>query len=133
MTYKRKSQRGAWKENDMEAALKQVRNKELSLREAARAYNVPKSTLARRVIGRNKFVTGFKKHLGRYVPDFPPDYEQELGEYILQMESRPFGLTCQDVRRLAFEFADKNGLDHRFNMENKMAGKKWLQGFRKRR
>jgi len=36
----------------MEAALKQVMNKELSLREADAAHSVPKSTLAHRVIGK---------------------------------------------------------------------------------
>ena len=116
----------------MEAALKQVMNKELSLREAAAAHSVPKSTLARRVIGKNKFVTGGKKHLGRFLPDFPPEYEDELAHHIQEMEARFFGLTCQDVRRLAYEFAHKNSIAHRFNVEKEMAGKKWLYGFLKR-
>jgi len=69
----------------MEAALKQVMNKELSLREAAAAHSVPKSTLARRVSGKNKFVTGGNKHLGRFLTDFPPEYEDELANYIQEM------------------------------------------------
>jgi len=63
----------------------QVLNKDLSLREAATAYNVPKSTLARRAIGKNKYVTGAKKHLGRFLPDFLPEYEEE---YIWQATSK---------------------------------------------
>jgi len=55
-----------------------------------------------------------------------------MASYIEEMEARFFGLTCQDVRRLAYEFANKNGLVHRFNPEKKMAGKKWLYGFLKR-
>jgi len=132
MSYVRTSQRGSWEESNMEEALRQVLNKDLSLREAATAYNVPKSTLARRAIGKNKYVTGAKKHLGRFLPDFLPEYEEELANYIEEMEARFFGLTCQDVRRLAYEFANKNGLVHRFNPEKKMAGKKCLYGFLKR-
>jgi len=52
MSYVRTSQRGSWEESNMEEALRQVLNKDLSLREAATAYNVPKSTLARRAIGK---------------------------------------------------------------------------------
>ena len=85
MSYVRTSQRGSWEESNMEEALRQVLNKDLSLREAATAYNVPKSTLARRAIGKNKYVTGAKKHLGRFLPDFLPEYEEE---YIWQATSK---------------------------------------------
>ena len=54
-------------------------------------------------------MTGGKKHLRRILPDFPPEYEEELANHIQQMEARFFGLTCQDVQRLAYEFADKMG------------------------
>lgn len=36
------------------------------------------------------------------------------------------------MRQLAYEFAEKNKLDHRFNREKEIAGKEWLRGFRKR-
>lgn len=46
------------------------------------------------------------------------------------MEKTLFGLTPSDVRRLAFDFAEKLGLDHRFSLETKMGGKDaWLAGF----
>jgi len=77
-------------------------------------------------------VTGGKKHLGLFLPDFPPEYEDELAHHIQGMEARFFGLTCQDVRRLAYELAHKNGIAHRFNTEKEMAAKKWLYGFLKR-
>ncbi|KAG8235680.1 hypothetical protein J437_LFUL014023 [Ladona fulva] len=43
-----------------------------------------------------------------------------------------FGLTLSDVRKLAFEVAERNGLPHNFNVEKGMAGKKWLYAFMKR-
>ena len=99
MSHKR-SQRGDWREGHMKAAIKKVKSKQLSVRKAAQAYCVSKSTLARRSAGKNKFTTGAKKHFGRYLPDFPPDYEAELGEYILEMESRFFGPTYMDGIRV---------------------------------
>lgn len=58
--------------------------------------------------------------------------EKELVSHIKLLESRLFGLTTKEVRELAFSFAVKNNLEHRFNCETQMAGKEWLRGFRKR-
>ena len=40
-----------------------------------------------------------------------------------------YGLSTVDIRRLAYEFAEKLGVKHRFRHESKMAGKEWLRGF----
>ena len=48
------------------------------------------------------------------------------------MEKALFGLTLTDVRRLAYDYATKLGIDHRFNTESKMAGPDWLSGFLRR-
>lgn len=103
--------------------------KKLSLRQAPTQYNVPKRTLARRTSGKKKIVVGSKKHLGRYATDLSPEFEVALKEHILDMEGRFFGLTCQEVRMLAFELAQRNGIQHQFSVEKQMAEKKWLSGF----
>lgn len=51
------------------------------------------------------------------------EQENVLAEYIKDMESRLFGLTQQSVRKLAFELADRNGIQHTFNKNTGMAGK----------
>lgn len=43
-----------------------------------------------------------------------------------------FGLTCTDVRRMAYQLADRNNLQHYFNQNKKMAGWVWLRSFMKR-
>ena len=48
------------------------------------------------------------------------------------MESMMFGLTTNDVRCLAFQLAERNGLSNQFNKENEKAGKDWLYHFMKR-
>jgi hypothetical protein len=45
------------------------------------------------------------------------------------LDSKGFGLTVTNVRELAFQFADKNGLNHEFNSEKKMAGYDWVYSF----
>jgi len=48
------------------------------------------------------------------------------------MESRLFGITNTDLRQLAYQLAERKGLTHSFSEIKKMAGKKWLYGFRQR-
>ena len=58
--------------------------------------------------------------------------ENDLVSHVLQLESRLFGVTCLDLRRLAFQIAEANGVDHSFNKEAQMSGKDWLERFRRR-
>lgn len=55
-----------------------------------------------------------------------------LRDHILEMERRLFGLTIKDTQRLAFEFAERNGIQHPFNKNTGLAGDDWIHGFFKR-
>nr|CAH7743140.1 unnamed protein product [Callosobruchus chinensis] len=48
------------------------------------------------------------------------------------MEECFFGLTIRDIRRAAFQFAEKNDIPHSFNKQKGMAGKAWYYNFMKR-
>lgn len=131
-SYKRKSDRGKWGEQEMIEAISKVRNKEMSLGEASLTYAIPKTTLFRRVFSKNKVAKDAKKHFGRFQKTFDDAFEKELKDYIFQMESRFFGITNIELRQMAFELAEKNKIDHNFNKNKKSAGKKWLYSFRRR-
>ncbi|KAG8236981.1 hypothetical protein J437_LFUL016892 [Ladona fulva] len=45
------------------------------------------------------------------------------------MEQRLFGLTLFDLRRLAYDLAKRNGVNHSFNKTKKIASADWLYGF----
>ena len=45
------------------------------------------------------------------------------------MEKSLYGLCTKDVRKLAYEIAERTGIRHPFIKETKMAGKEWLKGF----
>jgi len=48
-----------------------------------------------------------------------------------EMESRFFGITFLDLRRLALQLAERN-MSHQFNKSKGLAGKKWVMLFMKR-
>ena len=47
------------------------------------------------------------------------------------LDSMFYGITAKNFRVLAYEFAEKNDIDHQFNIESKIAGKEWYRCFMK--
>lgn len=52
--------------------------------------------------------------LGRFVPELTPHQEQELLEYIFNMDNLFFGLTKDDFLKLVFQYAEVNNITHPF-------------------
>ena len=132
--YVRKTGRGSWSPEDMSKAVMACRRGEMSIRLAAKTYNVPKSTLSDQVklnAGDANDFTAKPPSLGRK-PTLKTENEAELERLILEMESRGFGLSKTDVCRIAFEFAESNSIEHDFNKESQTAGRFWMAGFLKR-
>jgi hypothetical protein len=119
---------GAWSEEDMERAISAYRNGDLGFNECCRQYGVPKPTLKRHLDGKNVKANDGTKAMGRHTV-LPPDVELQLVDHIKKLEACLFGLTITDVRKLAFQVAEKNGIPHTFNVEKQIAGKKWYYGF----
>lgn len=57
----RVSGRGQWNEAAMDSAIAAVREKKMGLKKASKEFNVPKTTLGRRVRDKNKIATGSTK------------------------------------------------------------------------
>jgi len=95
------------------------------LREASRLYNVPVETLRRRVTG----TVDLSCKPGPSTV-LTPDEEQCLVEYAIEMADRGFGLQSEDLMRLAYVIVSRSGRPHPFH--NGMAGRGWMEGFRKR-
>jgi hypothetical protein len=53
--------------------------------------------------------------LGRFEPTFDKTFEDELQEYVFYFEERLFRITNTDLRRLAFQLAERNDLNHNFS------------------
>ena len=70
-------------------------------------------------------------HLGRKTV-LPSELENKLVQYCIIMGQSYYGLRRQDIERMAFQLAIRNGLKHLFNQENSEAWKKWLRSFLQR-
>ena len=93
-----------------------------SIRDAAKMYNVPPTSLYRRVKG--LVAANCKPGPQPYLPVFAED---RLVNYIVSMSDMGFGLSRQDIMRLAYEVAEKSGISHPF--KNGAAGRKWFDNF----
>lgn len=98
-----------------------------SKRQTAEQLGMPESTLRKRL--QKETVA---QSLGRYRCTFTPQMELEFLDYALSLDAMFFGITAKNIRRLAFDFAEKNKIPHQFNKQLQIAGKDWLTGFMKR-
>jgi len=119
---------GAWTAEDMERALSAMERGGMGLNAAAKSYNVPKATLSRHQKSTNLIANGTVTFHGQSCV-LTQSMEEELVAHCLQLEAMYFGLRINDLRRLAFDLAEANGLQHNFNREEKMAGKKMVLCF----
>ena len=93
-----------------------------TLRESARKYKVPVTTLYKRVNG--MVAMGSRPGPAPVLSSI----EYWLAHYLVEMADMGFGLSCQEVMRLAFQIAEESGIKHPF--KNCAAGSKWLEAFR---
>jgi len=125
--YSRKSSRGDYGQQNLDAAVQAMNTDGLSIRHAATMFHVPKSTLERHV---NKKIIG-GLHFGR-APCLSRVPENELANHIKLLASRGYGVTPLEVRKLAFDYAEANKIPNNFNKTEGVAGYDWLLGFYKR-
>lgn len=129
-TYVRKTDRQKWDVNAMEMAVEAMLSSEMGFLKASVQFNVPKSTLERYVKkAKNNPAYKVNKSDGKYKNVFTSEQEDELVSYLKTMESRLFGLTMKDLRSLAYQLAEKNGVPHTFNKQTCLAGQDWVKGF----
>ncbi|KAI4463334.1 hypothetical protein MML48_4g00018576 [Holotrichia oblita] len=119
----RQTRRGSWTEQNMKDALKFIDDGN-SVSAASRTFKIPFSTLQER----RKLNKDTKPLLGCKAT-FTSDQEEALSSRIKFLSDVFYGLSANEVRRAAFEFAQKNNIPHRFSVHERMAGKDWLNGF----
>ena len=132
--YVRKTERQKWSSEAMHQAVLAVFNREMGYKKAAQQFKVPQTTLECYVAKKRQEGDSFKidKTAGKYCCVFTQEQELQLVQYLTDMESRLFGLTMTDFRKLAYQLAVQNKCNNRFNCNTEMAGETWLIGFLKR-
>lgn len=129
-TYVSKNKRKQWNEADMVKAIRAVREKTMGTLKASKTFNVPRSTLQdlskRNEVSPSKVVS---TKIGRK-PILGQELENQLVTYLLHMEEKFYGFTLGDLRRMAFQLASKNGIEHPF--KEGAAGRAWVDLFLQR-
>lgn len=125
-----KRQYGRWSEDSLLQAIASYKNGDYGLNKCSRVYGVPKATIKRHADNKNSFINE-RKALGRQ-PTFTKEMENILCEHILKFEEAFYGLTITDIRKLAYDIAEKYNLPHTFSKDKQIAGKKWFYTFMKR-
>lgn len=121
---------GRWSETDLLIAVAAYRKGDIGLNECSRIYYAPKATIKRHADKKNAIGNEIKA-LGKQ-PTLSVHMEQILSEHILRLEECFLGLNIQEIRKLAFDVAEKYCLPHSFNKDKKIAGKKWFYSFMRR-
>lgn len=114
-----------WTEQDLAEAVQAVRQG-ATYRETCIKYNVPQSTLTRKVRAEKQGTT-YKRHGHSTV--FTEAQEEVLVRKLHLIERGGLRLSPRDIRKVAFAFATKLGIRHPFSQQNGEAGHDWLCGF----
>ena len=104
----------------------------MGLNAASRTFNIPKPTLKRHLDDKNKYAKNGRTYSG-HPQVLSEELESLLVQHIINLDAMLFGITRQDLRSLAFQLAEKNGLPHAFNATKMMAGDHWYYTFLKKR
>lgn len=131
--YKRKTQK-IWTDGQLHLAIQDVIKNGKSCKGVAQDYGIPRSTLQKKIKACSESTSkgensGEVPQCKGYVRIFNEEQEKALANIIETMENKLLGLDGVDVRRIAFEFAERLKVPHKFNFETKLAGKDWLRGF----
>ncbi|XP_046739416.1 uncharacterized protein LOC124407375 [Diprion similis] len=116
--------RGNWTEESLKAAINALKNGEMSVYAAAKAYQIPRKTLERRFKNNND-----KKGPTGPTCFFGDENERKLANHIKVMQAKGFPLTIDDVRKVAYLLAEQLNLNHRFNKETGKAGYDFVRSF----
>src|SRR6218665_217579 len=115
-----------WSETNMQAAISEhkAQNGKVSVRQLARGWQGPRSTLQMRLHGK---VSG-SSHMSGRKPVLDTKTESDLVHVIKELSQRGFPVGPKEVRGIAYSYALQNGIDG-FSIRKKMAGYEWLKSF----
>jgi len=115
--------RGKWSQDQLTAALEAIK-KGTSIRQASIENGIPRKTLERRFKSGNvtKDRMGPTCTLGK-------KNEEKMVQHIKIMQKHGFPFTRDDLRALAYNFANQLKIKHRFNNDTQKAGYEWLYSF----
>ncbi|XP_072392290.1 uncharacterized protein [Diabrotica undecimpunctata] len=126
-TYKRKNENLRPFTDDVFMQAKHLKERGLSTREIGRTLGYDESTIRKRLKADRSV-----NFLGRFRPVFTPEQERQIVDHCKALDLRFYGLTLKSLRFLSYQFAERNGIQHQFSKQSKLAGRDWTRNFMKR-
>ena len=108
--------------------MKAVRERGMSVKQASARYLIPRSTLRDRLSDVGQIEDTAPPKLGPG-PVISEDFEEELAERVLFLSKMFYGITSEKLASVAFDFAERQKINHPFNREQGKAGRDWVKGF----
>ncbi|KAK9729595.1 CENP-B N-terminal DNA-binding domain [Popillia japonica] len=130
---RKRKKKGTWDPTNMRKAVENVINNEMSARQAADRYQVPRATLNDRISAIKRGKEMFTEPLmGRFRNTFSLEHEKILVGHVKDLANRLMPLNRKEFLYLVFQLAEKLKLPHQFNKEKKSAGENFYYSFMKR-
>lgn len=127
---KRKTYRN-YETADLVSAAKKVKAGEATVYKASKDYGVPYNSL-KDFLSKNDDLDHVQPlKMGRPFA-LTSDIELRVFNFIIDMQELGFGLTVVQIRKLAYDLAEKVGRERFFNVETKIASKWWWGKFKER-
>lgn len=125
--YRRTSDRASWSEEAMKLAIEECRGGS-SLRSVSAKYSIPRITLYRHLKSGSE-----NKQLGRFKCVFTKEQEEDLCNYLKEMDGLFYGLSRKEFKCLVYDYAKKNNLKYPSSWDKgKCTGDEWLMSFQSR-
>lgn len=105
--------RGNWTSRELSDAVDAVKNGDMGINEAAKAFGIPKTTFKRRLKTNNM------DKMNRLGPDcsLGTTVEAKIVNHIKKLQKAGFAPTRLEVRIMAFNLAQRLGIPNKFNVE----------------
>ncbi|XP_038213346.1 uncharacterized protein LOC119833422 [Zerene cesonia] len=111
----RTTEKASWSSDSLNKAI-QLIDGGSSIRNAAKVMGIPFSSLQKSI----KKGSTLAPHLGRFTV-FSREEDAELANLVKKIANIFYGCTVNQIRRVAFEYAEKLNVKHNFNQASKMA------------
>ncbi|KAK9709602.1 CENP-B N-terminal DNA-binding domain [Popillia japonica] len=124
---RKRKKTGTWDLTNMRKAVEKVINNEMTTRQAANRYQVPRTTLNDRIsaIKRGKEMST-EPLMGRFHNTFSLEHEKILVEHVKDLGNRLMPLNRKEFLYFVFQLGEKLKLPHQFNKEKKICRKELL-------
>ena len=127
-----KGLRCQWKPDDLNKATAEKNDGVFTVRATSRAYGIPRTTLQQYVNAKTRKRQLSSEHVVGHTGRYPPlgaQFEKELSDHAKRLSELFFGITKEQLHKLAYEVAYQNGLRH---PDKRAAGDDWFYGFMSR-